>query len=194
VRACAAQDARCAPDDASLRRQLQRLAESDPDPIVRGTAGRAAGAPGDAAMHTLATLSTMERILFLRRVPLFADLSPADLKQVAAAIGERLHTDGDVIAQEGDPGEELYIITSGAVRVLAGADKAEVARRGPGEYVGEMAIISQEPRMASLVAAGEVRLLSLERAAFEEVLRERPEAGLAVMRVLIARLKEAQAT
>jgi CRP-like cAMP-binding protein len=127
-------------------------------------------------------------------VPLFADLSPADLKQVAAATGERLHADGDIIAQEGDPGEELYIITSGAVRVLAGADKAEVARRGPGEYVGEMAIISQEPRMASLVAAGEVRLLSLERAAFEEVLRERPEAALAVMRVLIARLKEAQPT
>jgi hypothetical protein len=119
VRACAALAAGRAPEDAGLRRQLQRLAESDQDPIVRETAGRAAGPPGEAAMDTLATLSTMERILFLRRVPLFADLSPADLKQVAAATGERLHADGDIIAQEGDPGEELYIITSGAVRVRA---------------------------------------------------------------------------
>jgi CRP-like cAMP-binding protein len=66
-----------------------------------------------------------------------------------------------------------------------------VARRKAGEYVGEMAIINQEPRMASLVAAGDLRALCIDRKQFEGLLRERPETSLAVMRVLCARLKEA---
>ena len=91
----------------------------------------------------------------------------------------------------------MYIIVSGEVQVLAsaGAGRAvEVARRRPGEYVGEMAIISQEPRVATLVATGDVRTLRIGQQQFEGILRERPETGLAVMRVLCARLKEAQET
>lgn len=143
-------------------------------------------------METLSTLSLMERILFLRRVPLFADLGPADLKQVAAIAAERLYPDGEVIAQQNEPGDEMYIIVSGEVRVMAGAEPGtEVARRKPGEYVGEMAILSQKPRMASLVASGDVRLLCIAQPQFEGLLRERPETGLAVIRVLCARLESA---
>ena len=56
-------------------------------------------------MDTLATLSIMERILFLRRVPLFSDLPPAELKQVAAITNEQYYLDGEVIARQGEPGE-----------------------------------------------------------------------------------------
>jgi len=100
-----------------------------------------------------------------------------------------------MIARQGEPGEEMYIIVSGEVRVTsgeAGRAAVELARRGPGDYVGEMAIISQEPRMASLVAHGNVRVLHITQAQFESLLRERPETSLAVMRVLCARLKEMQ--
>jgi len=145
-------------------------------------------------MDTLATLSLMERILFLRRVPLFADLAPADLKQVAAIAREAFYADGEWLAAQGDPGDEMYIIVSGEVRVLvskASQAPVEVARRKPGEFVGEMAIISQEPRIASLAAAGEVRVLCIEQKQFEALLRERPQTGVAVMRVLCARLKSA---
>ena len=86
-------------------------------------------------------------------------------------------------------------MVSGEVRVCAdesGRSTVELARRGPGEYVGEMAIISQEPRMASLIAHGDVRVLHIEQPQFEAILRERPETSLAVMRVLCARLKEVQ--
>ena len=76
--------------------------------------------------------------------------------------------------------------------MLAGG--AELARRDPGDYVGEMAVISQEPRMASLLAEGDTRVLCIERGQFEAILRERPETSLAVMRMLIARLREAQAS
>jgi len=97
-------------------------------------------------METLATLSIIERILFLRRVRLFSDLPPNELKQVAAITNEQYYLDGEMIARQGEPGEEMYIIVSGEVRVTsgeAGHAAVELARRGPGDYVGEMAIISQ---------------------------------------------------
>ena len=67
-----------------------------------------------------------------------------------------------------------------------------MALRRPGEYVGEMAIISRAPRIASLTTQGDVRTLTIDRRRFERILRERPEASLAVMRVLCDRLREVQ--
>jgi len=195
LRACAALVARDS-TDSQVHSTLAHLARTDPDLVVRETA--ALSLNGGSKMETLPTLSLMERILFLRRVPLFAGLAPADLKQVAAITGERFYPDGELIAQQGEPGDEMYIIVSGEVRVLTGATRGkdakdvEVARRKPGEYVGEMAIISREPRMASLVAAGDLRTLCIDQKQFEGLLRERPETSLAVMRVLCARLKENQ--
>jgi CRP/FNR family transcriptional regulator len=170
---------------------LARLAESDPDELVRATAQ--ASLDGDTGMRTLRTLSLMERILFLRRVPLFLELTPSDLKQIAGIAGEHWFAGGEVISEQGEMGEEMFIIVSGEVRVVTrGEDgtEVEIARRRPGEYVGEMSIISQEPRMASLTASGEVRALCIEQAEFEELLRLRPETSLAVMRVLCQRLRE----
>ncbi len=144
-------------------------------------------------METLTTLALMERILCLRRVPLFADLSPEDLKQVATIATERLYPDGEIIAHQNEPGAEMFVIVSGEVRVVADAGPgsgAEMARRKPGEYVGEMAILNQKPRMASLLAAGDTRLLCIEQLQFEGLLRERPETSLAVIRVLCNRLEE----
>jgi HEAT repeat protein len=205
LRACAAYAAGQYPD-AGLQGQLAQLIETDSDDFVRDTAlaataaGQGAFSPANAAggattMDTLATLSVMDRILFLRRVRLFSDLPPSELKQVAAITNEQYYLNGEVIARQGDPGDEMYIIISGEVRVTADAGShspVELARRGPGEYVGEMALISQEPRIASLVALGDVRVLHIEQAQFEAILRERPETSLAVMRVLCARLKEVQ--
>jgi CRP-like cAMP-binding protein len=143
---------------------------------------------------TLPTLSPMERILFLRRVSLFADLSPAELKRVASIASEQFFPNGEYLFHQDEAGDEMYIIVSGEVRVLVSKNdkpEAEVARRKPGEIVGERAIISREPRIASLMASGDVRVLCLDQKSFEGLLRERPEISLAVMRVLCARLKEA---
>ncbi len=67
---------------------------------------------------------------------------------------------------------------------------SEVARRGEGAVVGEMAIIADQPRSASLVADGDVRLLTIGRRQFTAILRERPDTALAVMRELVQRLAE----
>lgn len=140
-------------------------------------------------MNTLATVSIMERLLFLRRVPLFTGLTPADLRQVATLAGEQVFPADQLIAKQGEPGEVMYIIVAGEVRVVV--DGREIARRQRGDIVGEMALLSQEPRHADLIAAGEVRVLSLDQPSFESLLRDRPDVSLAVMRVLCARLREA---
>jgi HEAT repeat protein len=188
LRACAAFAAAVRPE---LRPVLERLAQTDAVTLVRETA--AAALEGDLIVEALPSLSLMERIVFLRRVPLFVDLSPADLKHVAEVAVEQFYPDGEVIAEQGEPGDEMYVVVSGEMRVLLsrdGGSSAEVARRASGDYVGEMAVISQAPRMASLVAAGPVRALAIDRRRFERILRERPEASLAVMRELCNRLVE----
>jgi len=192
LRACAVMVA-AQSQDVSVIEKLRNMSFSDPDEFVRTAAENVL--MGDNRLETLTTLSLMERILFLRRVPLFADLPPADLKQVAAIASEIVFLDGQTLAHQGELGTEMYIVVSGQVRVMMAAENQkewrEVARRQPGDYVGEMAIISQEPRIATLIADGAVRALCLKQKQFEGILRERPEIGLAMMRILCQRLKEA---
>ncbi len=148
---------------------------------------------GDSKMDSISTLSLMDRILFLRRVPLFAALSPADLKQLAAIASEEVFLDGEVIAQQGEYGDAMFVIVSGEVRVCVETDNKseEVARRAQGEYVGELAIINREPRIATLIASGDLRTLCIDQKNFEGLIRERPEVSLVIIQVLTKRLKEA---
>jgi HEAT repeat protein len=171
---------------------LSHAAQTDADPFVREVAAHnlRSGEP----MDTIASLSIMERILLLRRVPLLADLSPADLKRVAAIATEHHFLDGEIIFEQDEQGDEMYVVVSGEVRVLVRDGKQgekEVARRKVGETVGEMSVISGDLRSASLVAGGDVHVLCLDQKSFEGLLRERPEVSLAVMRMLCERLRQA---
>jgi HEAT repeat protein len=185
LRACAIFAAAGEPDP-EIHSRLRQLAETDPDLWVRQTALQALS-KGEH-MQTLPTLTSMERILFLRKVPLFAGLEPADLKQVAEISLERFYPDGELIARQGDPGDELYIILSGAVRVFTD-EGDQLAMRKPGEYVGEMAILDRMPRMASLLANGDTRLICINQKDFEAILSQRPAICLAVIHVLCERLR-----
>jgi HEAT repeat protein/ATP/ADP translocase len=164
-----------------------------PDPWVRECADFALTARGKGTpmAETLPTLALMERVLFLRKVSIFEDLPPGDLKRIAAVAEERAHSDGEVIVAQGEAGTEMHIIAAGTVAVVV--DGREVARPGNGEVVGEMALILDQPRMATLSAVGDVRLLAIRQREFAGILRERPEASFAVMRVLARRLAEQEA-
>jgi AAA family ATP:ADP antiporter len=167
----------------------------DPDPWVRDCASFAARPTpeGESSMDTvLPTLSLMERVLFFRHVPLFAGLNTLELKNVAAIAAEMVFTDGEPIALQGEAGDIMHLVISGEIQVvteLPGGGTKDLGRRGPGQFVGEMALISNEPRMANLVACGDVRTLSIDRRSFHSLLRERPEVGLAVMQELSSRIK-----
>jgi len=166
-------------------------ASADNDAFVAACAGTliAQRGGGDGMARTNATMPVIERVLFLRRVPLFDELAPADLGAIAEVAQERSFADGVLLASEGELGDELLIIASGTVRVEAGG--SEIARRGRGEVVGEMSLITRRPRMASLVADGDVRAIRIGRREFESMIHDRPDIGIGVMRVLAQRLAEA---
>jgi HEAT repeat protein len=193
IRACAAQAVKAHPTPGLLA-ALVRMIEIETDGLVREVAQSVL--EGGKPVKTLPTLSMMERILFLRRVALLADLGPADLKAVAEVTDEYLFSSNELIAEQGEPGEELFIIVSGQIDVRTNGRQGpgrEIARRKPGEVVGEMALLDQQPRMASLVAEGEVRVLRIEQRVFVDLLRTRPEISLGVIRVLSQRLRESAA-
>jgi len=147
----------------------------------------------EESMETLTTLSTMERVLLLRRVSLLADLSPADLQRVAAIATEHDFVNDEIICEQGEAGDEMYVIVSGEVRIVVNNEdqpEKEIARRVTGDVVGEMSLISGDTRIASVIALCDVRALCIDRLNFESLLRERPEVSLAVMRELCKRLKE----
>jgi hypothetical protein len=152
---------------------------------------------GGPVTETLATLPLMERVLFLRRVPLFSGLPPQDLAPIATIASEHSYADADTIAEQGEPGDEMHIIVTGYVMVIVrepSGHQQVLAVRAAGDVIGEMAVITSMPRMASLAAKGPVRLLSIGRRPFEAMLRERPETSLALMRVLCQRLADRDAT
>lgn len=191
IRACAA-SAASGSADPEIAARLKEMAQSDPDRLVRecALAGRPDGGP---TMESVRTLSAVERVLFLRRVRLFADLPADDLRQIASVAEEMTFEDGTTLARQGEPGDMLFIIISGEIVVTAAGEsgkRVELGRRQAGDYVGEMAIISDETRMATLTAVGSVRALCISQKQFREILRLRPEVGLAVMAGLSRRLRE----
>jgi hypothetical protein len=184
-----------AAQELDLKEFIPKLAglKTDPDPLIQETALEALFHFGEEKlMDTLQTVSTLERVLLLREVPIFTDLSLDDLKQVAAIAGEQWYPDSTTIFHQGDQGDQMFIIVYGQVKVVFSANGQDqmLAKRGPGEFVGEMAIIESAPRSATLVTQGEVRVLAIEGEIFKRILRERPEVSLAVLRSISRRLRE----
>jgi Cyclic nucleotide-binding domain/HEAT repeats len=170
---------------------LELVAE-DRDPLIRSCVEllRTTDQRGGTMGRSRTSMSPMERVLALRTIPLFQELSTADLRRLADLAEERSFADGEVISSEGEVGDELHLVLSGTVGVTRGGtgSASTVARRGPGEVVGEMSIITRKPRVASLIAEGDVRTIRIGRQEFESMIRERPDVSLAMMRVLAERL------
>ncbi len=182
------------PDTGSDRNggDVPQAVLSDEDPFIRACAElvRATRREGDAMARSPRSMSPIELVLVLRRIPLFATLEPADLQRIASIAEERSYTEGELLGAQDELGDELHVVLEGTVRVVR-TDGGEVARRGAGDVVGEMSVITREPRVASLVAEGDVRTLRIGHREFAGMVRERPDIALAVMRVLAQRLGSA---
>lgn len=133
----------------------------------------------------------------LRRVPLLANLAEAELAAFAALLRERRYPKGSLILSQGDPGEALYLIAAGQVKVvLIHEDGREVILSVLGEnsFFGEMALLDQEPRSAHVVAMTDSLLLQLRREDFQARLRHGPDVAIALLRELSRRLRRADET
>lgn len=135
-----------------------------------------------------------ETLETLRRVPLFTHLGEAELVRVGAAARDRAYPKNSVILFEDDPGDALYVVVTGQVKVvLIGEDGREVilAVLGAGDFFGEMALIDDEPRSAHVIAMEDANLLVLRREDFQSALQEHPRIALGLLQALSRRLRRA---
>ena len=132
----------------------------------------------------------------IRAVPLFGELTTEQACQLYASAGRRRAAPGDVVIREGDPGDCLLIVLSGEVEVSKrdGDREVPLATRRAGEFIGELSLLEQGARMASVRAVEESELLTIGSAAFRRVLEASPATATAVLRTVAARLRSTEAS
>ena len=128
---------------------------------------------------------------FIRRVPIFGACSGEALSTIEAALQPVAMKAGTPVFREGDEGDEMYIVASGHLRVVSDVETQKVvfAHLGPGEFFGEMAIITGAPRSAAVIATTDADLWALRKADFEAIQRQHPEISLEITRILGDRVR-----
>jgi CRP/FNR family cyclic AMP-dependent transcriptional regulator len=129
-------------------------------------------------------------------VPLFANLDEESLRELEQAVRPRSFRAGEIIFHRDDPGQMLYVIKQGKVRIyITSPDGQEVtlAVFGPGDYFGEMAILDGRPRSASAIALDAVETLALQRGDFIAAVNRHPRIAIQVMSALSMRLRHTDA-
>ena len=128
-------------------------------------------------------------VALLEKVPLFNGLSKRHLRRIAGLADEARFPAGRVIVQTGSRGNAFYVIVEGTAKVLAGYSSRTLARLGPGDFFGELALLDGGPRTASVVAAEPLTAIRIQRAQFRKMLRSEPEVGLKILEELAGRLR-----
>jgi small-conductance mechanosensitive channel/CRP-like cAMP-binding protein len=119
-------------------------------------------------------LAEEERLL--AGVDLFATLPPDLRRQIAAASPMVVYGSGETVVRQGEDGQSMFVILSGAVSVQLEPSKKEVARIQPGGYFGEMSLLTGEPRSATVLAVGDVTVVEIAADLFRRIAVEQPEA------------------
>lgn len=132
-------------------------------------------------------LLTIEKVAILKKVAIFAKTPDYVLASVAQIAEEVYLAPGHVIMREGDFDDFMYIVVDGEVRVHAG--EKTILTLGPGDSVGELAVLDPEPRSATVTTATDAHLFRLNKEPFDEVMADRPEIALGVIRALCERIR-----
>ncbi len=139
-------------------------------------------------------MATTVSTAVLKAVPLFASFPEDQLRMLTTMVTRRSAARSTTIMAGGDATDSLYIVLSGRLKVMmSDSDGKEVILSilGPGEFFGEMGLIDDEPRSASVVTIEPCELLAIAKRDFKKCLMENNEMGMAVMRGLVKRLREA---
>jgi len=141
----------------------------------------------------MATLS--EEVDVLRRIPLFAAIDPGKLKLLAFASDRMVYRDAQNVFRQGEVGDAAYVIVRGAADVVVETPAGEivVAKLGENAVVGEIAILCDVPRTATLRAQGELTVLKIKKEHFLGLMTDFPKLGIQVMRELALRLSKTTA-
>ncbi|MDH3212120.1 MAG: Crp/Fnr family transcriptional regulator [Myxococcales bacterium] len=129
----------------------------------------------------------------LRTIPLFAAVGSDDLEAVASLLIERRFPKNKTIVEEGTPGDYMYVVREGRVKVtkLSGDGREKILEMlGAGSFFGELSLLDGAPRSASVKALTETRILALSRNDFLALLQRSPDLAMAVIQELTARLRQ----
>jgi CRP-like cAMP-binding protein len=132
----------------------------------------------------------IEAVEVLARVPLLRDVERKSLERLAREFRQRRFSEGSVVTSEGQPGIGFFVIAEGSASVNVGGEPR--ASLGPGDYFGEMALIDEKPRSATVVAATDMRCLALSAWEFRPFVEENPTVAWALLQILATRLRDAQ--
>ncbi len=130
---------------------------------------------------------TIER---LGSVPLFKGLSQKDLEKILDRTKESFHVAGDVVIDEGKAGIGFHLILEGSASVVRNGRTA--ARLGPGDFFGEMALVDDGPRSATVLAATDLTTVVLSKWEFRPLLKDHPEMAWSMIEHLVHRVREEQ--
>jgi serine phosphatase RsbU (regulator of sigma subunit) len=137
----------------------------------------------------------MQTQLF-ENLPLFADLPPEEIALIASVLRRMNYSPGEVIFKEGEPGDRLLIILEGQmeiVKALGTTDEHRFARRGPGDFLGEMSLLYPDGRRsASVRASTPAQTLEMTRADFDALINRQPTLAIYLLRELANRLRNAE--
>jgi CRP-like cAMP-binding protein len=133
----------------------------------------------------------MEILIFLKKVPLFSSFELEDLLKLKEITETITCTAGDFVFHEGDTGNEAYIIVSGSVEVVKIDEKEEtiIATLEKPDYFGEMAIIENQPRSASIKAKTDCVFLSIDGLEFRNMMKTNAELSFNIVKVFSSRIR-----
>jgi CRP/FNR family transcriptional regulator, cyclic AMP receptor protein len=126
------------------------------------------------------------KIELISRVPLFAGCSRSELAKVAQLADELTVGEGKELTREGTPGREFFVLVEGGAVVRRGGRK--ISTIGSGEFLGEIALLADVPRSATVVTTEESRLLVITDRAFRSLLRDAPSIAVKVLHALAERV------
>jgi CRP-like cAMP-binding protein len=126
------------------------------------------------------------KIDLIKRVPLFSSASKSELAEIASIADEIDFAAGKVLIKEGDSGREFIVLIEGTADVERGGEK--VATIGPGDFVGEIALVAKTPRNATITTTSPVRALVITDRAFRQLLEHSPEIAVVILTALAERL------
>ncbi len=183
-------------EDHSLVNLVRATAQT-PDALIRETGLRTLLSLDPDAFELIVTdeekellmssYSTIEKVLILTTVPIFAETPSEILADVASIADETIAQAGEDIITKGDLGDSMYVIVSGSVRVHD--DELTLNTLGEREVFGELALLDPEPRIATVTAIEETILFRIDQQPFYDLISDRGEVARGVMRVLVRYLR-----
>ena len=131
---------------------------------------------------------TVQKILFLKNIPLFSGMPPEELGHLAAIAEEVIYPEGEIIIREGDHGEEMFLIVEGEIEIHRDSESLAVLKER--DYFGEMSILDGEPRSATATSRADCLLLRIQQSDFYELLERHFNVSLTIIHTLTRRLRE----